>query len=95
MTIGSHKEKSVSVTNPKGSKKKPGVSVVMEGINGADSPYSVTDGCDAPLAPGAKCSIEVTFTPSVPGTQDGTLTIIDNAEGTPQSVKLTGKGKSE
>ena len=47
---------SVTVTNPKSSKKKPGVTVQMEGFSGAGSPYSVANGCDAPLGPGAKCT---------------------------------------
>ncbi len=93
--VGSHKNKSVTVTNPKSSKKKPGVTVQMEGYSGAGSPYSVANGCDAPLAPGAKCTIEVTFTPAGTGAQNATLMIIDNAEGEPQSVKLTGKGKTK
>ena len=93
--VGSHKNKSVTVMNPKSSKKKPGVTVQMEGYSGAGSPYSVANGCDAPLAPGAKCTIEVTFTPTGTGAQNATLMIIDNAEGEPQSVKITGKGKTK
>jgi hypothetical protein len=91
--VGSHKGKSVGVTNPKSSKKKPGLTVLMEGVSGVVSPYSVSNGCDAPLAPGAKCSIEVTFAPTVSGAQDGAVMIIDNAEDAPQTVRLTGKGK--
>jgi Abnormal spindle-like microcephaly-assoc'd, ASPM-SPD-2-Hydin/FG-GAP-like repeat len=95
VTVGNSREKSVTVSNPKGKKKKPGITVLMEGVGGVVSPYKVTNGCDGPLAPGAKCSIEVTFTPTASGPQDGTLMIIDNAEGTPQTVKLTGKGKQK
>jgi hypothetical protein len=93
VTVGSHKDKSVSVTNPKSSKKKPGLTVLMEGVSGVVSPYSVTNGCDGPLEPGGKCTIDITFMPTAPGPQDGTLMIIDNAEHAPQSVMLTGKGK--
>ncbi len=93
--VGSQKgPKNVTVTNPAGSKKKPGVTVVMEGDGGAASPYSVSNDCDASLAPGAKCTIGITFTPAEAAAQNATLTIIDNAEGEPQSVKLTGKGKA-
>ena len=91
--LGSNKAKSVIVTNPRGSRSKPGLTVLMEGVGGIVSPYSVSNGCDAALAPGAKCSIDVTFTPSASGSQHGTLMIIDNADGTPQSVKLSGKGR--
>ena len=37
----------------------------------------------------------MTFTPTGTGAQNATLMIIDNAEGEPQSVKLTGKGKTK
>jgi Abnormal spindle-like microcephaly-assoc'd, ASPM-SPD-2-Hydin len=94
VTVGSEKgPKTVTVTNPSGKKKKPGITVVMEGYSGAASPYSVTNGCDMPLAPGGECTIEVTFTPTASEAQDATLMIIDNAEHDPQPVKLTGKGK--
>ena len=42
------------------------------------------------LAAGANCTISVTFTPTAAGTRMGTLTITDNATGSPHSVSLTG-----
>jgi hypothetical protein len=47
------------------------------------------------LAAGAKCTIGVTFTPGAAQTYSATLTIIDNAEHEPQSVKLKGKGTTK
>jgi hypothetical protein len=92
--VGSSKgPKNITVSNPKGSKKKPGLTVIMEGLSAAGNPYSVTNGCDAPLPAGGKCKIGVTFTPSAAQPYKATLTIIDNAEREPQSVKLKGKGK--
>jgi hypothetical protein len=87
--------KNITVSNPKGSKKKPGITVVMEGTSPASSPFSVTSNdCDAPLSAGGKCKIGVTFTPTAAGPSSATLTIIDNAEKPdPQSVSLKGKGK--
>jgi hypothetical protein len=94
--VGSNKgPKSVTVTNPKGSKKKLSLTVVMQGLSGADNPYSATNGCDVPLPAGGKCTIEVTFTPTASGVQKSTLMIIDNAKHEPQSVKLKGKGESK
>jgi hypothetical protein len=97
--VGSHKgPKNITVSNPKGGKKNPGLTVLMQGFSGAGSagsPYSVTNGCDTPLSPGTKCTIGVTFAPNTTGQQNGTLMIIDNAESEPQSVKLSGKGKSK
>jgi hypothetical protein len=79
---------------PRGRKEKPGITVVMEGYGGAGGPYSVTSNdCDGSLKPGGTCTLGIMFAPSEPGAQNATLTIIDNAEHDPQSVKLTGKGK--
>src|SRR5207247_8134408 len=44
------------------------------------------------LAASASCTINVTFTPSVGGTRTGTLTVTDNAGGSPQTASLTGTG---
>jgi len=48
-------------------------------------------GCQSSLSPGAFCTINVTFTPQHQGTQTGTLTISDNAQGSPQTVSLQGQ----
>jgi hypothetical protein len=40
----------------------------------------------------ASCTITVTFTPTAVGTRSGTLTIVDNASNSPQTVGLTGNG---
>ena len=94
--IGSQKgPKNVTVSNPKGSKKKPGITVLMGGIEGVGDPFSVTNGCVAPLPPGGKCRISVTFAPTAAGSSKATLMIIDNAEHEPQLVKLKGKGKGK
>ena len=67
----------------------------MEGLSGAGNPFSMTNGCDALLALGTKCTIGVTFAPTASGPNKATRMIIDNAENEPQSVKLTGKGKNK
>ena len=46
--------------------------------------------CGATLAPNRNCNVGVTFTPTASGTRTGTLTINDNASGSPQTVSLTG-----
>jgi len=51
-----------------------------------------TKPCGSTLAAKANCKIEVTFTPTQPGTRTGAVTITDNAAGSPQSVPLTGTG---
>ncbi|MGC2558140.1 MAG: choice-of-anchor D domain-containing protein [Terriglobales bacterium] len=51
-----------------------------------------TKPCGATLTAGKNCKIEVTFTPTQVGARTGTLTITDNASGSPQSVPLSGTG---
>ncbi|MGO9271878.1 MAG: SBBP repeat-containing protein [Terriglobia bacterium] len=46
------------------------------------------------LNPGGSCTVNVTFTPSLGGSRTGSLTITDNATGSPQAVSLTGTGSS-
>src|SRR5437667_438937 len=46
----------------------------------------------ATLAAGANCTINVTFTPTASGARTGTLSLTDNAGGSPQVVPLTGNG---
>jgi Abnormal spindle-like microcephaly-assoc'd, ASPM-SPD-2-Hydin len=53
-------------------------------------PFASTNTCGAPVAPSSDCTVQVTFTPTASGTQTGTLTITDNASGSPQTVPLTG-----
>jgi hypothetical protein len=56
------------------------------------SDFGQTDNCSSNLAPGASCTINVTFTPRQRGTRNGTLSIKDNAPNNPQMVSLTGTG---
>src|SRR5580658_2210537 len=53
--------------------------------------FAQTNACST-LAPGATCTVNVTFTPTAPGTQKGKLTIADSAPYSPQKVSLTGSG---
>src|SRR5205807_1628704 len=46
----------------------------------------------ATLAAGANCTIDVTFTPTASGARTGTLSLDDNAGGSPQMVPLSGNG---
>jgi hypothetical protein len=48
--------------------------------------------CGASLGAGASCTVGVTFTPTVGGTTNGTLTFTDGASNSPQTVGLTGSG---
>jgi hypothetical protein len=48
--------------------------------------------CGAGVRPNTHCDVYVTFTPQDSGTENGTLTFVDNASNTPQTVPLTGIG---
>ena len=49
-----------------------------------------TTPCGASLDPGASCTIDVTFTPTVDGRRDGTLTITTDAPDSPEVARLIG-----
>jgi hypothetical protein len=65
-------------------------SVAIAGTNAGD--FAQTNTCGSSLAAGANCTIEVMFTPSVAGAEAATLSITDNASGSPQTVPLSGTG---
>jgi hypothetical protein len=81
----------------------PPVTVTL--TNGGSSPLTISsvsssvnfavqsNGCSTPVAPGASCTIGVTFTPPTAGGFSGTLTVADNdALGGQQMVSLSGIG---
>lgn len=59
---------------------------------GASGDYSQTNNCGASVGAGAACTISVTFTPRIIGADNGTITIADDAAGSPQTIQLTGTG---
>lgn len=58
----------------------------------ASAKYSQSGTCGATLAPNASCVINVAFSPTATGVVSGTLSIADNASGSPHTVSLTGTG---
>jgi dienelactone hydrolase len=58
----------------------------------ASGDFHETKTCGSSLAAGASCTIHVTFKPTQIGNRTGTLSITDNAPGSPQKVSLTGTG---
>jgi len=57
----------------------------------ASGAFSQTSTCGS-VAVGGSCTIQVVFSPSVKNTQGGTLSITDNAAGSPQNILLSGTG---
>jgi len=65
-------------------------SLALTGTNASD--FDESDTCGSSLAAGANCTIAVMFTPSVTGTEAASVSISDNASGSPQTVSLSGAG---
>ena len=58
----------------------------------AGGSFAETNTCSSTLASGASCTINLTFTPTASGSVTGTLSVTDNASGSPQTVALSGTG---
>jgi hypothetical protein len=54
--------------------------------------FTQTNTCSTPIAVGASCSVSVSFAPTSNGVISGSLTLVDNAPGTPHTVGLDGTG---
>jgi hypothetical protein len=54
--------------------------------------FGMTSTCGASVAPGANCTISVTFSPKTQGAKSGTVTINDSASSKPQVIELSGTG---
>ena len=65
------------------------LNVVSIVINGE---FSQSNSCGIGLAVGAKCTVNVVFSPTATGTQTGTLVFGDNDLTSPQIINLTGTG---
>ncbi len=68
-----------------------GASLAISSIT-ASGDFSQTNNCGDGLAPGASCTISVTFTPSQTGSRSGAITVSDNASPATQTISLTGTG---
>jgi hypothetical protein len=74
-------------------------------VNNGNAPLSITsvttgatdfgtlNACGSTVAAGSSCAIGVFFDPTASGTRPGTLTINDNAPGSPHTVALSGTGQ--
>jgi hypothetical protein len=55
--------------------------------------FGALNACGNSVAAGESCSIGVFFDPTTTGTRTGTLSVSDNAAGSPQTVSLSGTGQ--
>jgi hypothetical protein len=83
-------EQSVTLTNT-GTASMTGIVVTVTGTNSAD--FLEEDSCNVPhLAANASCTIYAAFKPSIVGAESASLSVADNAAGSPQTVLLSGTG---
>src|SRR5207245_352204 len=70
-------------------------SITITGAQAADFAFAAGNTCPTgagSVAPGASCTISISFTPAATGARTATVTITDDAPGSPQSVSLAGTG---
>jgi hypothetical protein len=75
----------VSLTNT-------GLGILTIASISASGQFAETNTCGATVNPGASCTISVTFNPKSKGSLTGSISVTDNAPGSPQKVTLTGIG---
>ncbi len=78
-----------TLTN-KGSVTLTVTKVALSGSNPKE--YSETNNCIGSFAPGATCTITVTFSPTATGKQDASVTITDNTSTGTSTLNLAGSG---
>src|SRR5260370_17714507 len=64
-----------------------GISVTVSGD------FLQSNNCPSRVAPGANCTVNVSFKPTAVGARTGVLLLTDNASASPQNVLLTGTGQ--
>jgi hypothetical protein len=84
------KPQTVTITNS-GRKRSMPASIAME--SASPPQFAIKSQCEKVLKPGKSCKVSVTFKPTSTTPQLGTLTIVDDEPGSPQSVSLSGTGK--
>ena len=83
VTLGKSASQSITLTNT-------GSAVLNISSIAASSIFTEQNACPPSLAPGTSCSIQTNVTPKTAGSLSGTLTISDNAPGSPQTLAITG-----
>ena len=71
------------------------LSITGIALTGASpSDFAQSNNCGASVAAGGNCTISVTFTPAASGSFTASVSVADNASGSPQTVALSGTGAS-
>ena len=89
VVVGDSGSSSVTVSNS-GTAALAISSIALSGTNQAN--FAETNTCGSSLAVNASCTITGVFTPAASTNYTATLSITDNATGSPQTIALTGSG---
>jgi hypothetical protein len=60
----------------------------------ASGNFAQTNNCGSTVVAGGSCTIAVTFTPTAAGARSGSLSVADNASGSPHTASLSGTGEA-
>ena len=66
--------------------------VTLEEILASGIDFSAQNNCGKQLAPGAECSIQVSFRPAIPGDRTGILQLTASDSASSHFIPLSGKG---
>ncbi|MHB1955440.1 MAG: beta strand repeat-containing protein [Sulfobacillus sp.] len=94
LTVSGSSNAIATLTNS-GSAALSGTSVRILGQNSSDFSLSSDDCTGVTLPSNSSCLLTVSFSPQGTGTRQATLSVADNASGSPQIVSLTGTGVSK
>lgn len=83
--VGTSSQKSLNLTNC------GNAALTLSSIQSSSPLFTTTNNCSA-IAPGASCTMQVTYTPTAVGETDGTLTISGNMTVSPQIASFSGAG---
>jgi len=88
-TVGASATLPLTLSNP-GTAALTISSVSVTGTNA--SSFGQSNNCGTTLAAGASCTITVMFTPASTGSLSASISVVDNATGSPHTAALTGTG---
>lgn len=68
------------------------IAATISSITSNNGAFVQANDCTGTIPAGASCTMQVTFTPSTPGTTTGTISIVHDGTNSPTTVALTGAG---
>jgi hypothetical protein len=79
--------RTISLSNPTKS------NIAMQQVITSGIDFSEKHDCGQTLAPGAQCTIQVSFRPAIPGPRIGNLDVMGSDPASPHFIALNGTGK--